>query len=85
MRSRPQLIVRLDLAGQRAHANAASLGQPVLAVHISPSDDEAARFRGYWSAWGDPPLHNRTARRLRRLLRRRPGVLITTVVHHLAS
>ena len=46
-------IVRLDLASLRALAYAASLGQPLLAVHISPGDDEAARFKGYWAAWGD--------------------------------
>jgi hypothetical protein len=46
-------IVRLDLCGLRALAYAASLGQPVLAVHISPSEDEAARFKRYWAAWGD--------------------------------
>jgi hypothetical protein len=25
----------------------------VLAVHLSPSDDEATRFRQAWDAWGD--------------------------------
>jgi len=126
-------IVRLDLAGLRALAYAASLGQPVLAVHISPDVDEAARFKSYWRAWGDhlplevldspyralvaplacyinalhaqragltltvvlpelivghrwqQPLHNGTARRLRRILRRQPGVVITTVPLHLAA
>jgi amino acid transporter len=126
-------IVRLDLSSLRALAYAASLGQPVLAVHISPSDDEAARFTDYWSAWGDhvplevvaspyralvaplasyisalraqraeltvtvvlpeiivkhrfhQPLHNGTARRLRRALRRQPGVVITTVPLHLPT
>lgn len=126
-------IVRLDLAGLRALAYAASLGQPVLAVHISPGDDEAARFKSYWAAWGDHlplevvdspyralvaplacyvdalrtqrpgltltvilpelivkhawhrPLHNGTARRLRRALRRQPGVVITTVPLHLPA
>jgi hypothetical protein len=124
-------IVRLDLSSLRALAYAASLGQPVLAVHISPSDDEAARFKDYWAAWGDhvplevvaspyralvaplacyinalrnqraeltvtvilpelivkhrchQPLHSGTARRLRRALRRQPGVVITTVPLHL--
>ena len=123
-------IVRLDLAGLRALAYAASLGQPVLAVHISPDSDEAARFKRYWRAWGEHlplevvdspyravvaplvryidalssqrseltlsvvlpelivghwwhrPLHNGTARRLRRVLRRQPGVVITTVPLH---
>jgi hypothetical protein len=46
-------IVRLDLSSLRALAYAASLGQPVLAVHISPGDDEAARFKSYWAGWGD--------------------------------
>jgi amino acid transporter len=126
-------IVRLDLAGLRALAYAASLGQPVLAVHISPDEDEAARFRSYWAAWGNHlplevvdspyralvaplacyidalrtqrseltltvvlpelivkhrwhrPLHNGTARRLRRALRRQSGVVITTVPLHLPT
>jgi hypothetical protein len=126
-------IVRLDLASLRALAYAASLGQPVLAVHLSPSEAEAERFRGYWAVWGDhlpleivnspyralvaplaryidalrsqragltvtvvvpelivkhrwhQPLHNGTARRLRRGLRRQPGIVITTVAHHLAT
>jgi amino acid transporter len=126
-------IVRLDLSSLRALAYAASLGQPVLAVHISPSDDEAARFKDYWDAWGDhvplevldspyralvaplacyinalraqraeltvtvvlpeiivkhrfhQVLHNGTARRLRRALRRQPGVVITTVPLHLTT
>ena len=37
----------------RALAYAASLQQPVLAVHVSPTEEEGERFRGYWSAWGD--------------------------------
>jgi hypothetical protein len=126
-------IVRLDLSGLRALAYAASLGQPVLAVHISPDRDEAARFKSDWAAWGDHlplevvdspyravvaplacyidalhtqppgltltvampelivkhrwhrPLHNGTARRLRRALRRQPGVVITTVPLHLPT
>ncbi|MGH2992028.1 MAG: APC family permease [Solirubrobacterales bacterium] len=124
-------IVRLDLSSLRALAYAASLGQPVLAVHISPGGGEAARFKSYWATWGDHlplevvdspyravvaplvcyinalrtqrseltltvvlpelivkrrwhrPLHNGTARRLRRALRRQPGVVITTVPLHL--
>jgi amino acid transporter len=126
-------IVRLDLSGLRALAYATSLGQPVLAVHISSGDDEAARFKRYWAAWGDhlplevvdspfralvaplacyidalgsqrpeltvtvilpeiivkhrwhQSLHNGTARRLRRALRRRPGVVVTTVPLHLPT
>ena len=126
-------IVRLDLSSLRALAYAASLGQPVLAVHISPAEDEATRFKNYWAAWGDHVplevvdspyralvaplaryidalrsqrseltltvvlpeliverrwqqlLHNGTARRLRRVLRRQPGVVITTVPLHLST
>jgi amino acid transporter len=126
-------IVRLDLSSLRALAYAASLGQPVLAVHVSPGDDEAARFKSYWAAWGDhlplevvdspyralvaplacyidalrtqrseltltvvlpelivkhrwqQLLHNGTARRLRRVLRRQPGVVITTIPLHLPT
>jgi hypothetical protein len=126
-------IVRLDLSGLRALAYAASLGEPVLAVHISPGADEAARFKRYWAVWGDHVplevvdspyralvaplacyidalrsqrseltltvvlpelivkhrwqqlLHNGTARRLRRALRRQPGVVITTIPLHLPT
>ncbi|MFJ3216412.1 APC family permease [Kitasatospora sp. NPDC086801] len=46
-------IAALDLAGMRALAYAASLRQPVLALHISPSEEEAQRFRAYWNLWGD--------------------------------
>jgi len=46
-------IARLDLAGMRALAYAASLGQPLLALHLSPTEAEAERFRGYWATWGD--------------------------------
>ncbi len=46
-------VGRLDLSSLRALAYAASLGRPVLAVHLSPDDEEAQRFRGYWQAWGN--------------------------------
>ncbi|MCB5912193.1 APC family permease [Streptomyces sp. SF28] len=46
-------IATMDLAGMRALAYAASLHQPVLAVHVSPEEDEAERFREYWTLWGD--------------------------------
>jgi amino acid transporter len=46
-------VAALDLAALRALAYAASLHVPVLAVHVSPSLQEADRFRGYWDAWGD--------------------------------
>ena len=46
-------VGRLDLSSLRALAYAASLGRPVLAVHLSPDDEEAQRFREYWQAWGN--------------------------------
>lgn len=45
-------LAGLDLSALRALAYAASLRQPVLAVHVSPEPDEAERFQGYWTAWG---------------------------------
>jgi amino acid transporter len=46
-------VAQLNLPSMRAMAYAASLEQPVLALHISPTDHEAERFREYWQAWGD--------------------------------
>ncbi|MGC1212910.1 MAG: APC family permease, partial [Micromonospora sp.] len=46
-------VARLNRASLRALAYAASLGQPTLAVHIAPEDEEADRFREEWRAWGD--------------------------------
>jgi amino acid transporter len=46
-------VENLDLVGIRALAYAASLRQPVLAVHVSPTEEEAERFRTYWRQWGD--------------------------------
>jgi hypothetical protein len=46
-------VATLNAASMRALAYAASLRQPVLALHISPTEDEADRFRGYWTTWGD--------------------------------
>ena len=43
----------MDRATIRALAYAAALGQPVFALHISPTTEEAERFRGYWQEWGD--------------------------------
>jgi amino acid transporter len=126
-------VIAMDLASLRALAYAASLGQPVLALHISTEEREAKRFRSYWEAWGDHvplevvlspyralvaplarylrllhaeapdftitvvlpelvvrrvwhrPLHNGVAPRLRRALRRLPGIVVTTVPFHLPS
>ena len=46
-------IAALDLAALHALAYATSLGQPVLAVHVSPTEEEADRFERSWQAWGD--------------------------------
>jgi amino acid transporter len=46
-------IAALDLTSMRALAYAASLQQPVLALHVSPTEEEAERFRDYWRMWGD--------------------------------
>jgi amino acid transporter len=45
-------VERLDLANLRALAYAVSLGLPLLAVHLSPADEEAERFRHEWESWG---------------------------------
>ena len=47
-------VGRLDLSSLRALAYAASLGQPVLAVHLSPGDEEAKRF-ALLARLGRPP------------------------------
>jgi amino acid transporter len=46
-------VISMDLASLRALAYAASLGQPVLALHLSADEEEARRFRSYWEVWGD--------------------------------
>ncbi|HTU88099.1 MAG TPA: APC family permease [Solirubrobacteraceae bacterium] len=46
-------VAALDLAALRALAYAASLGVPVLAVHVSPTEEEGKRFHRYWKVWGD--------------------------------
>jgi amino acid transporter len=46
-------LAGLDLPSLRALAYAVSLRQPVLVLHISPTEEEAERFRDYWQTWGD--------------------------------
>jgi hypothetical protein len=46
-------VEAMNLAYLRALAYAMSLGQPVLAVHIAPDEDEGRRLRSYWHLWGD--------------------------------
>jgi amino acid transporter len=84
-------VAVLDLAALHALAYAASLAQPVLALHISPTEHEAERFQRAWKAWGDhlplevvvspyratvAPLANYIAA----LHRQRPDVTLTLVV-----
>jgi len=84
-------VAVLDLAALHALAYAVSLAQPVLALHVSPSDDEAERFQQSWQAWGDhlpleivispyratvAPLANYIAA----LHRQRPDITLTLVV-----
>ncbi len=87
-------VAVLDLAALHALAYAVSLAQPVLALHISPTDEEAQRFHREWEAWGDhlplevvvspyratvAPLANYIAA----LHRQRPDVTLTLVVPEL--
>jgi hypothetical protein len=126
-------VARFDQTALRALAYVVSLGQPSLAVHVSPEDQEADRLRDEWTAWGDhirleivvsphreileplvqyiAQLHDRSPditltvvipqvvvdhpwqkilhsgieHRLRRALRRLPGVVITTMPIHLSE
>jgi hypothetical protein len=89
-------IARFDQASLRALAYAASFSQPVLAVHISPDEDEARRFRQYWELWG---AHLRAevivspyraivgplANYLEALHALRPGVVLTVVLPELVA
>jgi amino acid transporter len=124
-------VAVLDLAALRALAYAASLQLPVLAVHVSPSEEEGKRFHRYWKVWGDylplevvlspyratvaplanyiealhrqqpditltvivpeivpahrweSVLHGRVAQRLRRILIRQEGIVVTSIPFHL--
>ncbi len=84
-------VAVLDLAALHALAYAVSLAQPVLALHVSPTAEEAERFQRTWQAWGDhlplevvvspyratvAPLANYIAA----LHRQRPDVTLTLVV-----
>ncbi|MGZ4325306.1 MAG: APC family permease [Solirubrobacteraceae bacterium] len=46
-------VAHLDRVSVRALAYAASLHQPVLALHVSPTEEESKRFRDYWATWGN--------------------------------
>jgi hypothetical protein len=79
----------------RALAYAASLGQPVLALHVSPTEEESERFCQYWAAWGNhvpleliqspyrsviPP----TVAYIESLRAQRPDLTLTVIVPDLA-
>ncbi len=55
-------VAVLDLPALRALAYAASLQLPVLAVHVSPSEEEGKRFHRYWKVWGNS-RHSRSSSR----------------------
>ncbi|MEU6021777.1 APC family permease [Micromonospora sp. NPDC047134] len=124
-------VARLNQAALRTLAYVGSLGQPALALHVSPESTEAERFRAQWNTWGDHipletilsphrviiqplaeyasalrlhhpdltltvvvpevvvdhpwqrVLHYRTEQRLRRALRRHPGIVVTSLPTHL--
>ncbi|AEB44703.1 APC family permease [Micromonospora maris] len=124
-------VARLNQAALRTLAYVGSLGQPALALHVSPERTEADRFREQWNTWGDHipletilsphrviiqpiagyasalrlthpdltitvvvpdvvvdhpwqrMLHYRTEQRLRRALRRHPGIVVTSLPTHL--
>ena len=84
-------IAVLDLAALHTLAYAVSLAQPVLALHMSPTEEEAERFHRAWQAWGEhlplevvvspyratvAPLANYIAA----LHRQRPDVTLTLIV-----
>ena len=46
-------IPRRDRVSVRALADAVSLRQPVVALHVSPTEEESKRFCEYWHAWGN--------------------------------
>ena len=46
-------VFALDRPTLRALSYAASLGQPLFALRVSPTTEEAERFRHYWQIWGD--------------------------------
>ncbi len=89
-------IAALDRAALQALAYAASMTVPVLALHVSPSTEEAKRFHRYWRAWGDhvplevvvspyratlAPLANY----IEALHRQRPEITLTVVVPELIA
>ena len=88
-------MAHLDRVSVRALAYAVSLGQPVVALHVSPTTEESERFCQYWTAWGNhvpleliqspyraviPP----TVAYIESLHAQRPDLTLTVVVPDLA-
>jgi len=87
-------IANLNRASMRALAYAASLRQPVLALHITPTEEEGERFHQYWTAWGNHlPLEvvespyravvAPTIAYIEALHAQRPELTLTVIVPHL--
>ena len=84
-------VTSLNLPALRALAYAVSLGQPVVAIHVSADEEDAVRIRSQWEAWGNHvplqvvlspyrlvviPIVNY----LNRLEQVRPGITLTVVL-----
>jgi len=89
-------VLHLDRLRLNALAQAASLGMPVLAVHVSTDPEEAKEFKRRWREWGDhvpleiveSPYRAIVAplvRYLRALHAQRPGAPMTVVLPELIT
>ena len=88
-------VPQFDRVTVRALAYAVSLGQPVLALHVSPSEVESERFRRYWAAWGNTCRSSSSSRHIelsyhqqshtsKRCTRSDPSSTLTVIVPDLA-
>jgi hypothetical protein len=88
-------VSELDRSALRALSYARSLCVPMLALHVSPEQEEVDSFRQQWDAWGaHVPLEvvlspyratvAPTVHYLESLLAQRPDLTITVVVPYLA-
>ena len=88
-------VTSLNLPALRALAYAVSLGQPVIGLHVSADEEDSARIRAQWEAWGNHlplqvilspyrlvviPIVNY----LDRLEKHRPGITLTVVLPEIA-
>ena len=88
-------VTSLNLPALRALAYAVSLGQPVIGLHVSADEEDSARIRAQWEAWGNHlplqvilspyrlvviPIVNY----LNRLKEHRPGITRTVVLPEIA-